>query len=66
MAVVTPSESPSTKDLRTFHTGKVVKSWIPEYWSFIDEITKTSVGELDKKQLRASNESGALQIHVVQ
>ena len=32
---------------------KVAKWWLPERWTFIDEIPKTSVGKFDKKTLRA-------------
>ena len=40
-------------DLRDFLGGKVAKWQVPERWSFIDEVPKTSVGKFDKKVLRA-------------
>ncbi|GAB2842059.1 long-chain fatty acid--CoA ligase [Actinoallomurus bryophytorum] len=39
--------------LREFLVGKVASWQLPENWSFVDEIPKTSVGKFDKKRLRA-------------
>jgi fatty-acyl-CoA synthase len=45
------------------YLGAHVAKWqIPERWSFIDEVPKTSVGKFDKKVLRARHEKGELQI----
>lgn len=43
----------SPEDLRAYLEDKVAKWWLPERWSFIDEIPKTSVGKFDKKALRS-------------
>ncbi len=51
--------------LRDYLKDKVARFWIPEYWSFSDDIPKTSVGKLDKKRLRDMNESGELKVEVV-
>jgi len=40
-------------DLSAFLAGKVATWQVPERWSFIDEVPKTSVGKFDKKVLRA-------------
>jgi fatty-acyl-CoA synthase len=42
----------SPEDLRTFLDGKVAHWWLPERWTFLDELPKTSVGKQDKKLLR--------------
>ncbi len=42
--------------------GKVVKWWLPERWTVIDEIPKTSVGKFDKKVLRARHSDGGLDV----
>ncbi len=42
--------------------GHVAKWQIPERWSFIDEVPKTSVGKFDKKVLRARHQKGELSI----
>jgi fatty-acyl-CoA synthase len=35
---------------------------VPERWSFITEVPKTSVGKFDKKVLRARHEAGELPV----
>jgi len=55
-ASVTPTE------LRDFLSERVAKFWLPERWSFIDEVPKTSVGKFDKKRLRARQEAGDLEV----
>ena len=50
----------SAAELRTFLEGKVAHWQLPERWSFIDEVPKTSVGKYDKKVLRSRLEAGEL------
>jgi fatty-acyl-CoA synthase len=66
LACVVLEEGAKTKpsDLRKFLEPKVAKWWIPEYWSFIKEVPKTSVGKYDKKVLRARHATGDLQVKV--
>ncbi len=45
--------SVSADELRTFLADKVVRWWLPERWTFIDEIPRTSVGKYDKKTIRS-------------
>ena len=40
-------------DLRNFLADKVVRWWLPERWTFVDEIPRTSVGKYDKKTIRS-------------
>jgi fatty-acyl-CoA synthase len=54
---VTPDE------LRTFLADKIAKWQLPEHWTFVDEVPKTSVGKFDKKVLRAAHAEGRLDIH---
>ncbi|MBF6327646.1 long-chain fatty acid--CoA ligase [Nocardia transvalensis] len=49
-------------DLRTFLTDKFAKWQLPEHWTFVDEIPKTSVGKFDKKRLRARYADGELKV----
>ncbi len=49
-------------ELKAFLAGKVARWWIPERWTFLDEIPKTSVGKFDKKVLRAYRAEGKLKI----
>jgi fatty-acyl-CoA synthase len=43
----------SAGDLRNFLADKVVRWWLPERWTFVDEIPRTSVGKYDKKTIRS-------------
>jgi fatty-acyl-CoA synthase len=42
--------------------SRVARWWVPERWSFIDEVPKTSVGKFDKKVLRKQLAEGALDV----
>jgi fatty-acyl-CoA synthase len=48
--------------LSEFLQGRVARWWIPERWSFIDEVPKTSVGKFSKKTLRERHEAGELEV----
>jgi fatty-acyl-CoA synthase len=52
----------SAENLREFLSTRVAKWWIPEQWTFIAEVPKTSVGKFDKKVLRAQREHDQLDI----
>ncbi len=52
----------STDELRAFLATRVARWWLPERWSFVAEIPKTSVGKFDKKQLRAMQAAGVLEV----
>ena len=52
--VVTKQGAPvSAEQLRTFLADKVARWWLPERWTFVDEIPRTSVGKYDKKAMRS-------------
>jgi fatty-acyl-CoA synthase len=40
-------------ELRKFLADKVARWWLPERWTFIDEVPRTSVGKFDKKLIRS-------------
>jgi len=48
--------------LKDFLGSRVAKWWIPERWSFIDAVPRTSVGKFDKKVLRAQHSKGELDV----
>ncbi|MFF2552785.1 long-chain fatty acid--CoA ligase [Nocardia sp. NPDC058058] len=50
------------EELRDFLSDKFAKWQLPEHWTFIDEVPKTSVGKFDKKRLRAQYADGALTV----
>ena len=45
-------ESLTAEELRQWLSERTAKFWLPERWSFITEVPKTSVGKIDKKRLR--------------
>lgn len=55
-ATVTPER------LKEFLTGRVAKWQVPEGWTFIEEVPKTSVGKFDKKVLRRRYADGELEV----
>ncbi len=64
LAVVVAREGSavSAADLRNFLADKVVRWWLPERWTFVDEIPRTSVGKYDKKTIRSRYADGVYQV----
>ena len=62
MVVLTPGGLVTPAELTDFLAGRVAKWWLPERFSFVDELPKTSVGKFDKKVLRAQYERGELEV----
>ena len=63
VAVVLREGSDATVDsLREFLSDKVAKWQLPENWTVISEVPKTSVGKFDKKRLRTQYQDGGLDI----
>jgi fatty-acyl-CoA synthase len=60
--VVKEGQSVTAEELRDYLTDKVAKWQLPENWTFVDEVPKTSVGKFDKKRLRAFHNEGKLDI----
>ncbi|MEO3759314.1 fatty acid--CoA ligase [Mycobacterium sp. B14F4] len=61
--VVTEGDASVTaEELRKHLSDKVARFWVPERWTFIDEVPKTSVGKFDKKVIRARYADGAYDV----
>lgn len=67
LAVVVPRAGAAitAAELRTFLSDKVVRWWLPERWTFVEAIPRTSVGKYDKKTIRAAYAEGAYQVSEV-
>jgi fatty-acyl-CoA synthase len=65
LACVVRSADVTAAELAEFLTGKVAKWWLPERWTWIDEVPKTSVGKFDKKVLRRQYADGELEVEVL-
>jgi fatty-acyl-CoA synthase len=57
-----PDASVTPDALVAFLTDQVARWWLPERWTFVDEIPKTSVGKFDKKELRSRHAAGLLPV----
>ncbi|MFI6029636.1 long-chain fatty acid--CoA ligase [Amycolatopsis magusensis] len=60
--VLREGQTATAEELREFLAGKVAKWQLPENWTFIEEVPKTSVGKFDKKRLRAFHTEGRLDV----
>jgi fatty-acyl-CoA synthase len=60
-----PDAEIGAAELREFLGDRVTKWQLPERWTFIDEVPKTSVGKFDKKVLRARHADGALVVEEI-
>ena len=56
--VVKQDASATPEELRKHLCDKVARFWLPERWTFIDEVPKTSVGKFDKKLIRSRYADG--------
>jgi len=52
----------TAEQLREYLSDKVVRWWLPERWTFVEEIPRTSVGKYDKKTIRARYAEGAYEV----
>lgn len=52
--VLTDGAQATASELKDYLQSRIVKWWLPERWTFISDVPKTSVGKFDKKVLRAS------------
>jgi fatty-acyl-CoA synthase len=63
--VVRPGESATATELRDFLVGKLPRWQLPERWTFVSEVPKTSVGKFDKKVLRQRYADGGLNVEIL-
>jgi len=57
--VAREGERPDAAELRTFLAERFPTWWLPDSFEFVEELPKTSVGKIDKKELRRRAASGA-------
>jgi fatty-acyl-CoA synthase len=65
LAILVTDSEITAAELRAFLHDRVAKFWIPEYWAFVAEIPKTSVGKIDKKLLRLQHAAGDFSIETI-
>ncbi len=64
--VLKPGETAEPGELADWLRPKVAKWWLPERWTEVEELPKTSVGKFDKKVMRAKYASGELDVTVLE
>ena len=60
--VPAPGKTLDPTELVAFLTERVPRWWLPDQWTFIEEVPKTSVGKFDKKVMRAAHADGAYEV----
>jgi len=63
--VLRPDATATATELRDFLKDRVAKWWIPESWTFVETVPKTSVGKFDKKVLRHEYAEGLLSVETL-
>jgi fatty-acyl-CoA synthase len=63
--VIREGATVTVDELRLWLSERVVKWWVPERWTFITAVPKTSVGKFDKKVLRREYADGDLAVDLV-
>jgi fatty-acyl-CoA synthase len=60
--VLHEGKSVTAEELQGWLAERVAKWWVPERWTFISEVPKTSVGKFDKKVIRKSYAEDELEV----
>ena len=60
--VLTDGAEPDAAGLRGWLADRVARWWLPERWTFIEAVPRTSVGKFDKKVLRQQYNDGLLSV----
>ena len=59
---IQPGASVTPAELRDFLSGQVPRWQLPERWSFIAEVPKTSVGKFAKTRMRDAYANGEYEV----
>ena len=62
LVVRKPGQAVTPAELRQFLEPRVARFWLPEKWAFVAELPRTSVGKVDKKELRRLQGAGAFKV----
>jgi fatty-acyl-CoA synthase len=57
-----PGASATPEELRSFVRPHVPRFGVPEYWAILRELPRTSVGKIDKKELRRRHAAGDIDV----
>jgi fatty-acyl-CoA synthase len=62
LVVMVAKQDITAAELRDYLRDKVVSWWLPERWTFVDQVPRTSVGKFDKKVIRSRYADNAYDI----
>jgi fatty-acyl-CoA synthase len=62
VVVVKEDHHVTLTELREFLGDKAARWWVPERWTFVDQLPRTSTGKYDKKLLRSAHRQGLLDV----
>jgi fatty-acyl-CoA synthase len=65
LVVARDGEAVTPQALQSFLRARVARFWVPEYWAFVTALPKTSVGKIDKKELRRMHAAGGFDVQTV-
>ena len=65
VVVRAPGSEVTAHELREYLEPFVAKWWLPEHWSFVETLPKTSVGKYDKRALRRLYAEGHLEVETL-
>jgi fatty-acyl-CoA synthase len=65
VVVLRPGRSATAEALRESLSGRFARWQLPERWSFVDAVPRTSVGKFDKQAIRALYANGGLAAEVL-
>lgn len=65
LIVPRPGADLAPQELRKFLSDKVARWWLPERWTFVESIPRTSVGKYDKKTIRTRYSDNEYQVSEV-
>jgi len=65
LVVVREDETVTPHELQSFLRDRVARFWVPEFWAFATELPKTSVGKIDKKELRRLHAAGSFDVRTI-
>jgi len=63
--VLVPGASATPAELSEHLSSRIARWQLPERWTFIEEVPKTSVGKFDKKVLRKRYADGDLTVEIL-
>jgi fatty-acyl-CoA synthase len=62
LVVLKPGQTAAAEEFRLFLAERVARFWLPERWVFLQVLPRTTVGKIDKRELRRLHTEGQFEI----